>query len=81
MVWKSSETEIQNKMEGHSSRLEQAEERISELGDEMEIKEKLLDNSSPVKETCKNSTTPSKDKTGDSWALKKKRCKKKELVM
>jgi hypothetical protein len=27
-------------MEGHSSRLEQAEERISELQDEMEIKGK-----------------------------------------
>jgi hypothetical protein len=28
-------------MEGHSSRLEQAEDRISELEDEMEIKVKL----------------------------------------
>jgi hypothetical protein len=28
-------------MEGHSSRIEQAEDRISELKDEMEIKEKL----------------------------------------
>jgi hypothetical protein len=28
-------------MEGHSSRLEQAEDRISELEDEMEIKGKL----------------------------------------
>jgi hypothetical protein len=27
------ETEIQHKMEGHSSRLEQAEDRISELKD------------------------------------------------
>jgi chromosome segregation ATPase len=35
---KKSETEIQNKIEGHSSRLEQAEDRISELEDEMEIK-------------------------------------------
>jgi phosphatidate phosphatase PAH1 len=34
---KKNETEIQNKMEGHSSRLEQAEDRISELEDEMEI--------------------------------------------
>jgi chromosome segregation ATPase len=34
------ETEIQNKKEGHSSRLEQAEDIISELGDEMEIKGK-----------------------------------------
>jgi hypothetical protein len=30
--------EIQNKMEGHSSRLKQAEDRISSLKDEMAIK-------------------------------------------
>jgi TolA-binding protein len=34
------ETEIQNTMEGHSSRLEQTEDRISELEDEIEIKGK-----------------------------------------
>jgi chromosome segregation ATPase len=34
------ETEIQNTMEGHSSRLEQTEDRISELEDEMAIKGK-----------------------------------------
>jgi septal ring factor EnvC (AmiA/AmiB activator) len=42
---KKNETEIQKTMEGHSSRLEQAEDRISELEDKMEIKgktEKLL---------------------------------------
>jgi hypothetical protein len=52
-------------MEGHSSRLDQAEDRITELKDEMVIKgktEELLDNSRPVKGTCKNSMTPSKDK-------------------
>jgi gas vesicle protein len=38
---KQNETEIQKTMEGHSSRLKQAEDRISELEDEMEIKEKL----------------------------------------
>jgi DNA repair exonuclease SbcCD ATPase subunit len=38
---KKNETEIQNEMEGHSSRLEQAEDRISELKDEMEIKGKI----------------------------------------
>jgi hypothetical protein len=41
MIWKTSEkneTKIQNKMEGHSSRLEHAEDRISELEDEMAIK-------------------------------------------
>jgi hypothetical protein len=38
---KKNETEIQNQMEGHySSRLEQAEDRISELEDEMAIKGK-----------------------------------------
>jgi polyhydroxyalkanoate synthesis regulator phasin len=37
---KKNETETQNKMEGQSSRLEQAEDRISELEDEMIIKGK-----------------------------------------
>jgi hypothetical protein len=32
---KKNETEIQNKMEGYSRRPEQAEDRISELEDEM----------------------------------------------
>jgi ribosomal protein L39E len=38
---KKNETEIQNKMEVHFCRLEQAEDRISELEDEMEIKGKI----------------------------------------
>jgi chromosome segregation ATPase len=37
---KRNETEIQNKMEGHSSRIEQTEDRILELEDEMAIKGK-----------------------------------------
>jgi hypothetical protein len=37
---KKNETEIQNTVEGHSSRLEQAKDRISELEDEMVIKGK-----------------------------------------
>jgi hypothetical protein len=37
---KKNETEMQKKMEGQSSRLEQAEDRISELEDEMVIKGK-----------------------------------------
>jgi esterase/lipase len=37
---KKNETEIQNKMEGHSSRMEQTEGRVSELEDEMVIKGK-----------------------------------------
>jgi phosphatidate phosphatase PAH1 len=43
---KQNETVIQNKMEGHSSRTEQTEDRISECEDEMSIKgktEELLD--------------------------------------
>jgi hypothetical protein len=51
---------------GHSRRLEQAEDRISELKDKIEIKEKpeeLLVNTTPMKEICKNSLTPSEDQT------------------
>jgi uncharacterized linocin/CFP29 family protein len=47
-------------MECHSSRLKQAEDRISELEDEMVIKG---NNSRPVEGICKNSPTPSKDQT------------------
>jgi polyhydroxyalkanoate synthesis regulator phasin len=38
---KKNETEIQNKMEGHSIRIKQTESRISELEDEMVIKGKI----------------------------------------
>jgi chromosome segregation ATPase len=38
---KKNETETQNKMEGHSSRIEQTENRISEHEDEMAIKGKI----------------------------------------
>jgi polyhydroxyalkanoate synthesis regulator phasin len=37
---KKNEIEIQNKMEGHSSRIEQTEDRIRELEDKMVIKGK-----------------------------------------
>jgi hypothetical protein len=37
---KKNQTKTQNRVEGHSSRLEQVEERISELKDEIEIKGK-----------------------------------------
>jgi Mg2+ and Co2+ transporter CorA len=36
-------TEMQNKMEGYSSIIEQTEDKISELADEMEIKGKSED--------------------------------------
>jgi hypothetical protein len=66
---KKNEMEMKNKMEGQSSRLEQAEDRISELGNEMVIKgktEELLNNSRPVKRKCKNLPIPSKDQTSES---------------
>jgi F0F1-type ATP synthase membrane subunit b/b' len=40
-IRKKNKNELQNKMEGQSSRIEQTEDRISELKDEMVIKEKL----------------------------------------
>jgi hypothetical protein len=40
---KKNETEMQNKMEGQTSRIEQAEDRISELEDEIAIKGKTKD--------------------------------------
>jgi hypothetical protein len=50
---KKNETEIQNTMQGHYSKLEQTEDRILELEDEIEIKGKteelLFKNSKPVK--------------------------------
>jgi hypothetical protein len=39
-VKKNNETETQNKVEGHSTRLEQAEDRISEIDDKIKIKGK-----------------------------------------
>jgi uncharacterized protein YjgD (DUF1641 family) len=64
---KKKETEMQNKMEGHSSSIEEAEDRISALEDEMEIKgktEELLHKQhKTMKGICKNSLTPSKDKS------------------
>jgi hypothetical protein len=70
-IWKTSEkkneTETQNTMKGHSSRQKQAENRISELEDEMEIKGKteklLIKQLKTCKGICKNSPTPSKDQT------------------
>jgi TolA-binding protein len=43
MIWKNlrknNQTETQKTVEGHTSRLEQMEDRISELEDKIEIKE------------------------------------------
>jgi hypothetical protein len=57
---------MQNKMEDQSSRLEQTQDRISELENEIVIKGKtkeLLNSSRPVKRKCKNLLTPLKDQT------------------
>jgi hypothetical protein len=55
-------------VEDQFSSVEQEEDRISELKDITEIKEKKqkkswLNNSRAVKGICKNSMTPSKDQT------------------
>jgi hypothetical protein len=60
MIWKASkkkknETEIQNKMEGHSSRIEQKTKSQNLM--KWQLKEKLknyyLNNSRPVKRKCR----------------------------
>jgi phosphatidate phosphatase PAH1 len=50
---KKNETLIRNTMEGHCSRLEQAEDRISKLEDEMEIKGKTEERLLKELKTCK----------------------------
>jgi chromosome segregation ATPase len=64
---KKNETEIQNTMEGHSSKLEQAKDRISELEDEMEFKGKTEELLVQQLKTCKKNmqelTNSSKDQT------------------
>jgi hypothetical protein len=61
------ETEIQNKMEGHSSRIEQTKDKISELEDEMAIKgeteEILVKQLKTCEKKMRESLTPSKDQT------------------
>jgi predicted nucleic acid-binding Zn-ribbon protein len=60
-------TEMQNKMKGQSSRIEQAEDRISEHEDEMVVKGKTEELLVKQLKTCEkkiqNSLTPSKDQT------------------
>jgi DNA-binding protein H-NS len=64
---KKKETELQNKTEGQSSRIEQTQDRISELEDEIVTKGKteelLINNSRYVKRKCKNSLISSRDQT------------------
>jgi chromosome segregation ATPase len=58
-IRKQNETELQNKMEGLSSRIEQTEDRISELEDEMVIKGKTKELLVKQLKTCgkKNART------------------------
>jgi hypothetical protein len=73
---KKNETQTQNTVEDNSSRWEQAEDRIAELEDKIEIKGKT------VKGLFKNSLTPTKHQTWESWALKKeKRSKQKGFII
>jgi hypothetical protein len=65
---KQQQQQQKNTEEGYCSRLEQPEDRISELKDKMikwKLKEKVKsyqsNNSSPAKGKCKNSPTPSQD--------------------
>jgi hypothetical protein len=71
MIWKTSEkkneTEIQNTMEGHSSRRNKRKTESQNMKIKWKLKEKLKgylsNNSRPVKGICKNSPPPSKDQT------------------
>jgi chromosome segregation ATPase len=55
--------QIQNTMEGHSSRLEQAEDRISELKDKMEIKGKTEELLVKQLKTCERNMKKLTDST------------------
>jgi hypothetical protein len=50
---KKNQTETQNSVEGHSSRLEQVEDRLSELEDKIEIKGKTEELLVKQLKTCK----------------------------
>jgi hypothetical protein len=60
---KKNETEIKNKMEGHSSRIEQTEDRISELEDEMVIKGKTEELLVKKLKTCERNMQELTDST------------------
>jgi predicted nuclease with TOPRIM domain len=83
---KKNKTELQNQMEGQSSRIEQTEDRISELEDEMVIKGKTEELLVKQLKTCEKKmqelTDSIKRPNLRSWALKKeKRCKQKQCVL
>jgi chromosome segregation ATPase len=83
---KKNETELQNKTEGQSCRIEQTEDRIWELEDEMIIKGKTKELLVKQLKTCEKQmqelTDSIKDQTWESWALKKEnRCKYRECII
>jgi chromosome segregation ATPase len=83
---KKSETEIQNTMEGHSSRLEQAEDRVSELEDKMETKGKTEELLVKQHKTCKRKLQELTDSIKKPnlrimGIEKEKRCKQKGFVI
>jgi hypothetical protein len=59
---KSSFSQTKNTVDDHSCRLKQVEDRISELKDKIDVKEKnrrTLSQTTLLKGICKNSATPS----------------------
>jgi predicted nuclease with TOPRIM domain len=73
---KKNETEVQNIMEGHSSRIEQTEDRISELEDEMATKGKTEELLVKQLKTCEKKMQELTDSIkrpnlSKSWALER----------
>jgi chromosome segregation ATPase len=63
---KSSLSQNKNRVENHSSRLAQVEDRISGLKEKIEIKEKKPKDPKAVKGICNTLVTPSKEQTCES---------------
>jgi predicted nucleic acid-binding Zn-ribbon protein len=69
-------------MEDHFSRLKQVEDRISELEDKIEIKEKKnRRNLRQLKSYERNMQELSNSIKRPTWALKEKRCKPKGYII
>jgi hypothetical protein len=82
MIWKTSEKRKESNrntktVEGHCSILEQVEDRISELKDKIEIKEKteeiLVKQLMSSERIVQEFSDLSKDQTSESWSLKKEK--------
>jgi predicted nuclease with TOPRIM domain len=83
---KKNKTEMQNKMEGQSSRIEQAEDRVSELKDEMVIKGKTEELLIKQLKTCEKKMQELTDsiKRPNLRIMgieKENRCKQKESII